>query len=309
MFLREKSKGFTIIEMLVVIFILAFLAALLLPAAQSVREVSRRASCSNNLRQLGLGLEAYHSSMNCFPGASNGRRGFSIHTMMLREIDQASLFNSINFDLGSIDDANLTACNMKIAAFICPSDGVSDTIVGSNSYAGNTGYAYQIYQWNGTFIPPSVGMTSFASITDGTSSTAMMSEWLRVSRFSGTPSLGMVYNVTTSLNGPTQFDQFVFHCANLIDAMPTDNMLGRSWIGGHFGETLYNHDLNPNNNTCMLQNLHRDGAWTSGSRHPGGANTLFVDGHLSLIKLTVDLQTWRSISTRSSGESININLY
>jgi prepilin-type N-terminal cleavage/methylation domain-containing protein/prepilin-type processing-associated H-X9-DG protein len=308
MFLREKNKGFTLIEMLVVIFVLACLTALLLPAVQSAREASRRAACSNNLRQLGLGLQAYHSAMDCFPGASNGRRGFSVHAMVLREIDQPSLFNSINFNLINTDDANLTACNMQVAAFLCPSDPVSNTMAGWNNYACNAGYAYQIYRWNGTFVPPSMGMTSFASITDGAGTTAMMSEWIRGSRLSGTPSLGTVYNVSTPLNSPAQFDQFVYYCANLIDAMPANVALGLGWIEGAFGQTLYNHDLDPNSNTCMLQNLHWSGAWTSGSRHPGGANTLFVDGHSSFIKSTVDLQTWRAVSTRSGGETISNNL-
>ena len=64
---QTDDKGFTLIELLVVIAIIAVLIALLLPAVQAAREAARRAQCVNNLKQIGLALFNYESSIGAFP--------------------------------------------------------------------------------------------------------------------------------------------------------------------------------------------------------------------------------------------------
>src|SRR6187549_2636907 len=105
MSLRNRN-GFTLIELLVVIAIIAILIGLQLPAVQKVREAASRAKCSNNLKQLGLGLHNHHDAMGAFPAAlqelPDGAGGSWKHSWtprVLPFIEQENLFKQYRFDM------------------------------------------------------------------------------------------------------------------------------------------------------------------------------------------------------------------
>ena len=101
-----KRRGFTLVELLVVIAIIGVLIGLLLPAIQSAREAARRSSCSNNLKQMGLGFHVYadgnaRNGDNFFPtistgGSANPNNGFSWLSQILRGMEEVNLLKQIS---------------------------------------------------------------------------------------------------------------------------------------------------------------------------------------------------------------------
>ena len=234
-----RRRAFTLIELLVVIAIIAVLIALLLPAVQAAREAARRAQCVNNLKQIGLAIHNYHSTVNAIPwGDGPWWIEWSANTLLLPYIEQGPIYNAINFsDTQPLGQASLvqnspinsTATYRVISGFLCPSD--QDRLTdpdGHNNYMANVGSAPNCDyggnawapSWNGPsagpFIyssngvdtgPPGFGgsAVNIASISDGTSNTVAFSERVKAigSNFGPTTAPFDAGKPTASLATPT----------------------------------------------------------------------------------------------------------
>jgi prepilin-type N-terminal cleavage/methylation domain-containing protein/prepilin-type processing-associated H-X9-DG protein len=204
-----SRRGFTLIELLVVIAIIAVLIALLLPAVQAAREAARRAQCINNLKQIGLALNNYHSANECFPPAglpvvtaqtksTQQNASYSAHARLLQFAEQSGVFNAMNFSYGcfnSVDTygnaANSTACKTQLNMFLCPSTSPPAYNVGrvnGQSYAapGNSYFACMgsTLEYDGGATVPPNGLfqhrgqaIGFRDAQDGSSNTIAFGEW------------------------------------------------------------------------------------------------------------------------------------
>lgn len=169
---RGVQRGFTLVELLVVIAIIGILIALLLPAVQAAREAARRSQCSNNLKQIGVGLHNYLEMLGSFPpsGINQGyygntssaywydpgqmtmnKHGF---TCMLPYLEQQGIYGQLNQNgaygcctVGRIGlplamgdpatNGNAQYMAAQLPLFLCPSDdGVRETVYGPNQYYG-----------------------------------------------------------------------------------------------------------------------------------------------------------------------------
>ncbi len=148
----RARRGFTLVELLVVITIIGILVSLLLPAVQGAREAARKTQCSNNLHQLGIALLAYHTQYQMFPPSSVWRDASS-GQLSLNNIEQSNnphLYENWvililpnlemadlrkKFDLtfatggvagdgtGAGNIANQQARRIPLVAMLCPTDG------------------------------------------------------------------------------------------------------------------------------------------------------------------------------------------
>jgi prepilin-type processing-associated H-X9-DG protein len=261
---------------------------------------------------------------------------------LLPFLEQTAAFNALNMSNGTIDPTNFTVYTTTINSFLCPSDGnvpsgnslasgtptgLSPRQVAYNSYANNIGTIYNnptccrmdgpAYLLDTNSYGPTVKL---ASVTDGTSNTAMWSEWVRGMNASPTDGKHQIYTAgltfqSTSSSPPlatisqscqsstTQFALF----GSVWDAKGGSWLLHYAGIGGG-----YSHIMTPNKKACLFQGEYPGTADTligASSNHSGGVNVGMLDGSVRFIKDSVAQQTWWALATMAGGEVIDASSY
>ncbi len=297
--LIPTRRGFTLIELLVVIAIIAILIGLLLPAVQKVREAAARMKCSNNLKQLGIGLHGYHNVYERFPPGYNYNptatpADISEATwlfFLLPYVEQESLAKTVNLNqnFGSLPNQNNTISAAMLPVFSCPSDvpgNLALSYYGKGNYAANGGIGPMTSNFTsplGSITTPGVflanGRFGIKDITDGTSNTTAASEVLKApgDDFRGVMHYpeGPIYQHNRTPNTSTPDDFRTSLCVSTTNA---------PCVGVY---TAYN-------NRAVIM--------AARSNHLGGVNVALCDGSLRFVTNGISQTTWQSAGTIGLGE-------
>lgn len=291
---RSLSRGLTLIEILVVIAIIGVLLSLLMPAVQSAREAARRATCANQLKQIGIALHSYHDRLGTLPpgylyrpGSQGNDAGFGWGALALPFLEQSQVQDEFNWNVAIFDEANRTARMRHLSAFLCPSDVESDrkfVEMGDDKFAmgcyvGNFGPGdMDETQEDRRGVFSRNSRTRFKDITDGLSSTLQVGERIN-GPFRGTHAHGVHVTYETTWAGAVRE----------ITDFSDDH--------GHM--VLFQTGHVPNSNESDDRDV--------SAPHPGGAYFLFCDGSVHFIEQTIALDLYQALSTRQGDEPVTWN--
>lgn len=304
-------SGFTLVELLVVIAIIGILVGLLLPAVQAAREAARRMSCSNNVKQIALGLHNYESAHKKFPFGWN-THGTLWSGMVLPFIEQDNIYQTLEFserrNWATNNTPNETAAGSAIATFRCPSMS-QDAHVRTNSgipgrspvsYRANGGSevtsddtstrpipntkSFEMINLNGMFFACS--NTRFRDVIDGTSNTF---------------AIGESYTDHLFVKDGQAMDAWAIGSPQIDPCRCTG-----STNGTEFSETA--------GSTYMKMNLRIHDPAASGrlmeisfgSWHTGGAQFGMADGSVHYLSENIDLETYRHLGAINDRHNVTL---
>lgn len=314
-FTMTLRRGLTLVELLAVIAIIGLLVALLVPAVQSAREAARRIQCGNNLDQIGLALLEHEQFKNqfppgrlgCDPGATywpcNGSQtqwGTSFLVFLLPYLDQQALFDQMSLDKDGVWKFGTSG----VESTWTTQPGVAAAVALQPPVYRCSSDPYPIFSEVGYGMPIPVAVGSYAGSmgSNGVSSDGSGVTEKVKTRNTGIFMYARTFQAAHVRDGLSQ----TFFVGEVIE--PHTEAGGNIWtFAGRLVDSLRvtENPLNtpPGMGTRVKVNtVFANGAFNS--RHPGGAQFVFGDGHSAFLNENISLATYRALSTRAGGEAI-----
>ncbi len=305
-----------------VIAIIGVLIGMLLPAVQAAREVARRGSCMNNLRQIGIALQGFHKTKGHFPAAyeslhggdsimgtpdpetADAGPGWAYLMRILPYVEQSSVTATFNDKLPCWHPDNARGAAQVISSYICPSaptieptyevkkfDGTKLAVFGRTTYAANAG---QNDVWTNklknlsqaaTGVLYRNSKTKIADVRDGLSNTIFVGE--KSSTLNDSTWVGVIPGSTTC------------NRADLLWGKPGDCDFAAVQVNIHSGPAPNEHPpvIHPPNDPSG----HPDGMFAD---HPGGCNVLFGDASVRFIGEMIDQLSFTAMCSRAKSDQI-----
>lgn len=317
----RKRAAFTLIELLVVIAIIAILIGLLLPAVQKVREAANRAKCTNNLKQLGVALHAFHDTNGALPpGAeqdvcprSNSActtgfiRGTSWIVHTLPYIEQDNIYRLYNFDLAHNAAANGTNVGMQVVKTIyCPSGPDPQKYKDPNAgTVNNPSTHYYGISGPGDVVDNTTNVVNGTTFTyrvgDAANNAAWSGNGMLTQYRDSTGSISTKYKVrlTDVTDGTTNTIMVGERSINLPSGQTNDY---RSWIRGNNGGSGTTKCVTYPINSTMYNGSNNFNHISMASHHTGGCNFALGDGSVRFIRSSIALNIYKASASINSGE-------
>jgi prepilin-type N-terminal cleavage/methylation domain-containing protein/prepilin-type processing-associated H-X9-DG protein len=275
----DAARGFTLVELLVVVAVIGVLVALLLPAVQAARESSRRTRCANNLRQQGLALVNFEAQRRELPIGCIGclfvkdqpQRFLSWNAQLLPWLEQAPLHQQLDFATPSHKAPNITAGVQTIDLFLCPST-LEREIVNATGLWKTAAFT----DYGGVYGVEGIGRDALEESNK---------QHLEL------PSLGvLVYDEGVPYRDVTDGLSHTVAVAELN----LRRQVECEWING---QNIFAQDQETPINA--LSSLKYD----VGSPHPGGAQVAFCDGHVEFLSEQLEQAALNALLTRAGEEA------
>jgi len=333
-----RPRGLTLVELLVVVAIIGTLIGVLLPAVQSAREATRRASCLNNMRQIVLACANHEAARGRFPLGAESRQWsarpdfphqffrWSVLAHLCPYYEQEELLDALDLSVplyvglgpDAIAPQNKPIVKLTVPLFLCPSDRMTavSNIFGPTNYGGCAGSGAgggTPFDTDGLFFINS--RIRARDVSDGLSKTVAFSESVlgagpvaTTSRAGVEAATGYGFVFTTPLSDSACSRPFYYNFTDLR---------GFSWANGEYRTTLYNHARRPNDpaldclaalmNTADIAKMYAGFGWRAArSSHPGGVNVALADGAVRFVADAVDPAVWQAAATRAGGEPMGL---